>query len=98
MSDVSGSDNSFKCIRTQLSQKRLEFTCPVYVVSNDVEIHDLNSSTLALIESLRIKGVDGFRGPLTGIPSNICRLPNLKVSKSDCDLIINPFLDFGFIF
>ncbi len=66
-----------------------------------MELYDLNSSTLHSIETLRIKGVDTLRGPLTGIPSNICRLPNLKVSnenKSDCDLIMNIFLDFKFIF
>jgi hypothetical protein len=57
----------------------MEFICPHGSSLVHLDIDDMNSTTLESIRYLSINSGDDSRGPLTTIPSNICRFTNLTV-------------------
>jgi hypothetical protein len=71
------------CTRTFITEFRLEYYCPGTPPLDNLEIDDLNSTVLESISHLYVFGMDGSRGPLTNIPSNICRFTNLTVFKNN---------------
>jgi len=57
----------------------MNYSCPVDLVINDLDIDDMNSTILKSIETLWVSSVLNTKGPLTTFPSSVCRFTNLKV-------------------
>jgi hypothetical protein len=76
--DITRLDKKIECHR-KYNSTWMEFICPDKLLFNDIPIDDINSTILKSIESLHITGKYDIRGPLTRIPSNICRFIKLQV-------------------
>ena len=76
--DDDKSNEDVQCQR-KYNRTSMEFICPNKISSDQLEMNDLNSTILESITFLRVIPEHGMKGPLTTIPSNICRLTKLQV-------------------
>ncbi|CAF4181378.1 unnamed protein product [Rotaria sp. Silwood2] len=88
---VSNGQSRAPCTRN-INDQTMEFVCSSPTTIEKLDIDDLADSILNGIRNFQVIGV-GFRGPLTFIPDNICRLTELRYLNVSKNQITNVVLN-----